>query len=231
MSSDKPLSDLEEGARRAELNWTKEQIGQLIKDIKDGKIGIFNEISSAVQSVRIQRSSSEWKVYSPYIKDQRLRKLANWGLQVRLASGNKNKIDFLHGKVSKKYGLDGWHVSEFVANKVLSKFILSVMDVRKSPEQLTSEVEQILNNIERDVSFIHADTIIKEESEKVIAKLTQLSPNLHILTSKGGVRATCKTIEENIRNVIKNYSVDEFPEGDEYVVFFKKIPDTRPMFP
>ena len=229
--SSNPISDIAEGQRKAELNFTKEQVVLFIKNVKEGKSGIFNELSSAIQSVRIQRDSSEWRVYNPYIKDTRLRKLANYGLQLRLAEKDTNRRDFLLSKVDKKYGLEGRHIAEFVWNKVLSKLILSVMDVNKTQEQLTIEIEQVLNNIERDVTFIHSDTNVKETSENLISKLKRLSPELHIITSKANPRRKCKSIKENICKVVKNYNPQEYPEGDEYVVIFRKIPDTRPMYP
>jgi len=229
--SDNPISDIAEGQRKAELNWTKEQILGFIKDAKDGKIGIVNEISSAYQSVKIQRSSSEWGLYSPYIKNPIFRKLANFGLQLRLCGKNMDRVRFLQGKINKKYGIPGWHIAEFVANKILSKFIVSLIDANKTAQQLTIEVEQILSNIERDVTFIHSNTDVKTEAENIITKLNVLSPDLHILTSKGSMTTKCRNIALMVKENTKNYRPEDFSDNDEYVVFFKKVPNIARNFP
>lgn len=229
--SDSVISDAVEGATKGTLSWTKEQISQIIKELKSGKSGIANELSQAIQSVKIQRNSSEWKLYSPYIKDPKLRKLTNLGLQLRINSKNKTQLEFLREKIREKYELEGLHIAEFVASKILSKFIASIIDVNKTSEQMTSEIEQVLNNVERDVSFIHSETDSNATIKKVIYILNVLSPQLHILSSKGNVNNKCKKMVVSISKEIKGYRVEEYSDEDEYVVFFKKLTDLTPNFP
>jgi hypothetical protein len=231
VSADSIITQAAEGGVKGGLNWTKEQLSQYIKDIKGGKVGFANEISQTIQSVKIQRSSPEWKLYSPYVKNPALRKLTNFGLQLRLNSKDKERLSFLRAKIQKKYDLTGLHIAEFVASKILSKFIISIIDVNKSQDQMTFEIEQMLNNIERDVTFIHSDTDSKSTIEKVITKLNAFSPPLQILASKGTVTGKCKTMVGSISTIIKGYKVEEYSDDDEYVVFFKKILDSKPNFP
>jgi hypothetical protein len=231
VSADSIITQAAEWGVKGGLNWTKEQLSQYIKDIKGGKVGFANEISQTIQSVKIQRSSPEWKLYSPYVKNPALRKLTNFGLQLRLNSKDKERLSFLRAKIQKKYDLTGLHIAEFVASKILSKFIISIIDVNKSQDQMTFEIEQMLNNIERDVTFIHSDTDSKSTIEKVITKLNAFSPPLQILASKGTVTGKCKTMVGSISTIIKGYKVEEYSDDDEYVVFFKKILDSKPNFP
>lgn len=218
-----------EGKRRAELDFTKEQITAYVKRIKNGEIGVFNEVSSAFKSIQIERSSPEWKLYAPYIRNKQLRKLTNYGLQLRMET-SVHRREFLKNKIRRRYGLSGWHVAEFVMNRILSKFITSVMDANKQEEELVKDIEQILNNIESNVTFIHMDTNVTEETTAVVSKLKQLAPALYILTSKGSATSLCRRIVENARPIVVGYTIDEYTEGDEYVVFFKKVPDMRPMW-
>ena len=217
------IESLGKGLAKGTLEWTKEEVVQLVKDINADRVELFNEFSLAIQQIRIERSSSEWKIYSLYVKTSSLRKLVNLGLQLRLNSNDKTKLDKLRGKILRKFKLDGLHVAEFVGSKILGKFILSNVDVNKSVDELTAQVEDILKNIERDVTFIHSETKPKNTTDKVVNKINVLAPALHILTSKGHVVGKCKTITKDIFEKIKEeYVIEEFSFENEYVVFFKK---------
>lgn len=221
--SDKVIADIAEGVTKGTLSWTGEQVSQIVKKLKSGKSGILNNLSQSFNSLKIQRNSSEWKLYSQYIKDPKLRKLTNFGLQLRSYTKDKTQLESLREKIRKRYELKGLHIAEFVASKILSKFIASMIDANKPSKQMSSEIEQMLNNVEQDVSFIHSGTNSNTTIENVIRILNASSPQLHILSSKGRVNNNCKNMVVSISKKVKGYKVEEYSDEDEYAVFFKKL--------
>ena len=227
MSSNNPLSDAVEGVTKGLLEWSKENVSAFIQKLKNKKLAFIEE-SKTIEIVREQYNSGERKFYKEYIENKQFLFLIGLGLTLKKLESEKQKerLQNLREKILKKYGINGLHISEFVQNGILNRYIGILIDELSYAEnpitQLKKDIEDTLQNIEKHIIFVQAYMKVSDIIKKSSIIVASNSPRIFIVS---GVRPNAKLIQDSIeplKNLLKEYSLERFSNGEKEILFFKR---------
>ncbi len=172
------------GVAKAAIEWTEEKIQKLVNDFKNKEIGFIGD-REVIEVVRAQRSSAEWKNYSKWIKNKEFRILIQLGISLRKLENKSLSLHELREKIRNKYGTKGLHIAEFTQNKVLGKYIESLLESCRTDEEIGLVIESFLNDIERFCVFIKGTDSVDSQAEMVKTRVYSLAPKIIVLYSFG----------------------------------------------
>ena len=178
------------------LEWTKDKILNVVARFRNKDLA-FVEDPETIELVREQRHSTEWQILSEYLKDKRLRIIAQIGLSLRKLENDRGKVDKLRIKILKRYGQEGLHIAEAVQNEVLSTFIGVDSPLSKSPADLTNQIEKLLNNVDKFIVFVKPGDNLDRRVKEIGTRLMVDVPNTLILY---GCRSDARM---NVRSIVK----------------------------
>lgn len=219
-----PVASMAKGATMGVLEWTKEQIAEALKKIANHEFA-FIEDQETINEVKEESHTEEFKLYTTYIHDKELKKLAQLGLTLRKYNlGNDPlKVKILRDAIVKRFGADGLRVAEFVSSKRLSRYIASIVTSSSiSTIDMSKRVEELLKKIDKFAIFIKSDDDVDRKFEQIKTILYANNPEIFILTGTRTARKTVATIELKIKREMDGYSTESFDDGIENVIFVKR---------
>ncbi|MGV8169050.1 MAG: hypothetical protein ACP5N3_03260 [Candidatus Nanoarchaeia archaeon] len=181
MSSD----DITSGAVKGAISWSEDKIKEFVKNFKERKLAFIQD-SETIDLVKEQLKSGEWDLCKKYLRDDKLKILVQMGLTLRRldTSNNYPVLKNLRDRIVKKYGEKGLHIAQFVQNKILSDFIGSYVSTGTSIEDLITDVESLLNNLEKNVLFVKAEDKPEKLLRDIEIKLTANVPSIFIIFAR-----------------------------------------------
>lgn len=222
-SSD-PIASIAKGATIGTLDWTKEQIKAAIERIKNHEFA-FIEDRETINEVKEEAHTEEFKLYSTYIRDKELKKLARLGLTLRKYNNADApaKVKNLRYAIVKRFGGDGLRVAEFISSKRLSRYIASIVtsgDI--STIDMSKRVEELLKKIDRFAIFVKSDDDVNKRFDQIKAILYANNPEIFILTGTRTARQTVSELKHRINTEMYGYTTESFDDGIENVIFIKR---------
>jgi hypothetical protein len=214
------------GATKGTLEFSKEQILKLVQRILNRDIA-FIEDTETIDIVKAQRNRPEWELYRKFVKDRDYRLQIEMGFSLKQLENNLAKREDLRGKIRKKYGDDGLHVSELVQMGIFTRYLSLLVGRLDNPEELEDKIMTVLKDIDKYVLFVRTEDNIEERTTTLVNKLRILAPSALIVFSRGD--AAVSNASNIIRGAIpqvSNYNFEaQFDEStyQRYDFILKKI--------
>ncbi len=221
MSSDDPIESATSGAVKGLLEWSSQKIAELTKRFKNKELAFIQE-KTTIDIVREQYASGESKFYSKYIKDKEMLLLIRLGLTLRRLESNQEKLTNLKQKIMRKYEAKGLHVSYFVQNGILNRYIGILLEEISSIEELENKIMNILINIEKHAVFVSWQDSSRNIIQRSLTITASHSPSIFILSGIGLASKIVRECASNLESLLNNYDLERFSSGDKEVLFFKR---------
>ncbi len=226
MPSEDHLASIAKGTTEGALNWSKEQIKELVYKLKNREIGFLENVER-IQLVNGQRHSPEGDLSLKYVKNKEHRTLASLGLAMRkIEKTNPSELDIYKAKISSKFGKDGLHVAEFFQHGLFSRYIGVMVSLLNSVADMEKGVEEILSNIEKYVVFITSGDNVDNKSGDIIVRLQANQPTSLIIAGLGTAKNKANDIAINVSNRMQETYDVERNEDANRITYFFKIKDT-----
>ena len=223
-SSKDPLVSAAEGVARAFLGLTGEKIKRLAARFRKNDIA-FVEDPEIINLAKKQRKTSEWKLFITFIGDDKtdLRVLFQMGLTLRGLESEQQKVKSLRNTILKKYGRQGLHIAQFVQNGFFGKLVGNILQRTPSMDELKSEIENLLVNIEKSVIFIKQTDDVEKKTEEIVIKIIAHSPKTFIICGSGSAMAKCEEVKKTVMRRISGYTDELYETKYKKIYFLNKL--------
>lgn len=222
MSSEDPLKSVVKGTVEGLLEWSDEQVKQLAQKFKDRKIA-FCQDAEIIRVAKEQRQTSEWELFLQYVEDDRLHILFQMGLTLRRLEKNQKQRETLRGRIMKKYGAEGLHISQFVQNGFFPKYLSIILERATTTEQTRLEIKNLFKNIEITNSFIQNADSVEKEAATIVARIQSHSPNTYIISGSRSATNKCKRVKDIVMRKISGYREELYRTEIKEVYFLNKV--------
>lgn len=216
-----PIESIAKGTTEGALNYLGMSLKTLVDKFMNKDLS-FVEDEEVISVAKEQRKKAEWDLFRTYVKDKEMHILFQMGLTLRELENDKKDFEPLKNKIRNKFKKRGLHIAYFIQNGLFGKLIANILGRFRTTEDIKSEVENILNNIEKTVTFINQ--FDKEEyiSEEIITKIRAHSPETFIISSVGSAIETCIKVKESVMEIISdNYTCEVYEnEGENKRIYF-----------
>jgi len=213
------------GVTEGTLSWTKKEIKRLVKGFTNRDLAFIQD-SQTIDIVKETRKSTEWDLYKRYLKDKRLRILAQMGITLRKLEKDQDALHKLREKIQKAYGTEGLHIAEFVQSGILLRYLGIVGDRFGSIVDITSTMEEMLNTVDKYTFFIKETDDPKKKAKEVLIRTQANLPSALILCSSGSAIKKADKIITRIEADIEDigYDIDQLKERGKVITFIIKKP-------
>jgi len=222
MSYDDPIESIAKGTTEGILKWGEDFIKNLASKLRNKKLAFIQD-EKTIERVKEQYRSGELSFYKEYIKDKELLFLLKMGLTLRnLEEDNENeRKQNLRTKIFNKYKVKGLHISQFVENGILNRYIGLLIDDLISLENFKKDILEILENIEKHVLFVKMED---QESSVLKQATTRISVNSPMIFIISGISSAAKIVmncEEKLKDLLPDYSIKRISEREKETLFLK----------
>ncbi len=217
------IKDAAEGAAKGVLDWSTERISELVKKLKERDVGFIGN-KETIDIVKEQLKSGEWNISKKFIDDKELRLLVQMGLALRKLEAKKEieQTQNLRDKIVEKFGAKGLHIAQFVQSGICARYLGAIMSEISSVEDVKSNVNEILQNIEKYVAFIKQEHEPKKQAEKIKTIIYAHNPSTFIIFSKTSANKVSKRIIEILKEKIPEYSVQYQSDKENNIYFLNR---------
>ncbi len=217
-----PLASISKGAAVGVLNWGSERISGLVQKFKNRDLA-FIEDYETINSVKEQRKTGEWDLFKKYIQDKDYHILFQMGLTLRANEKEGKNYDSIIKKILKKFDINGLHVAYFCANGLFGKYVSLVLERGYSAERVSKDLTELFSDIDKRVSFIQKDDMVKEKAVEIVTKIHSNNPDIFILSSSySTAMQKCRTAKEEILGEISGYDCEEFNAPNRQIYFITR---------
>ncbi|MBS3064626.1 MAG: hypothetical protein J4472_02330, partial [DPANN group archaeon] len=211
-----------EVAIKASLDWSIDKIKELALKFKNNDIS-FLEDTEAFEEALNQLKTEEWKFYKRYIKDKYLRILIELGLTLRKFENDDRKLKYLRDKIHERFDTKGLRIAQVIQNETLLKFSGTLLKIN-NVAGITHTIEDLLNNVDRDVVFIKETDEVENLYDELKTKIYANLPRILLLISKGSANIIASSVVIKLQSVldIKNYKSETAIENNKYMFLFSR---------
>jgi hypothetical protein len=218
---DKIIENSAKGIAKGILELTKEEIILYIKKFREKKFAFIGE-EKTIEIAKEQYNSGESKFYHEYIKDKKLLYLIGMGLTLRKIEKDEEKRQNLRKKIFNKYRTKGLHISEFVQNGILNRYIGILIEELESIKDLTEQIEEVLNNIEKHIMFVQVTDRLGDVVKKAVNIIHSHTPNVFVISGECSVAGLIRDNIEKIKEALKDYELERISIKERETLFFKR---------
>ena len=217
-----PIEHAAEVAIKASLDWSIDKIKELALKFKNNDIS-FLEDTEAFEEALNQLKTEEWKFYKRYIKDKYLRILIELGLTLRKFENDDRKLKYLRDKIHERFDTKGLRIAQVIQNETLLKFSGTLLKIN-NVAGITHTIEDLLNNVDRDVVFIKETDEVENLYDELKTKIYANLPRILLLISKGSANIIASSVVIKLQSVldIKNYKSETAIENNKYMFLFSR---------
>ena len=217
-----PIERAAEVAIKASLDWSIDKIKELALKFKNNDIS-FLEDTEAFEEALNQLKTEEWKFYKRYIKDKYLRILIELGLTLRKFENDDKKLKYLRDKIHERFDTKGLRIAQVIQNETLLKFSGTLLKIN-NVAGITHTIEDLLNNVDRDVVFIKETDEVENLYDELKTKIYANLPRILLLISKGSANIIASSVVIKLQSVldIKNYKSETAIENNKYMFLFSR---------
>lgn len=212
------LKDMSEGAMKGLLSFSKETIAELVQKFKNRELNFIQD-QETLDLVKEQVKTGEWSFYKDHIKDKKLRVLIQMGLALRKLEKKPEKLQNLRSNIILGFGEEGLHIAQFVQNKILSKYLGTVVSEINSEKDLIYALENLLRNINKFVIFIKTNDDIDRLTQKIITRIDANAPKIFILGSRKSAIDNCNKIKEKLIKELPDYKFTINEDEQKLILF------------
>jgi hypothetical protein len=222
MSSEDPLKSVTKGVVEGFLEWSDEKVKQLAQKFRDRKIAFCQDVE-IIRVAKEQRQTSEWELFLQYVEDDRLHILFQMGLTLRQLEKSQKQREALRGRILKKYGAEGLHISQFVQNGFFPKYLSIILERATTPEDTRLEIKNLFKNIEITNSFIQITDSVEKEAATIVARIQSHSPTTYIISGSMSATNKCKRVKDIVMRKILGYREELYRTEIKEVYFLNKV--------
>lgn len=217
------IKDAAEGATKGVLNWTKEQVSELIERLKNKDLGFIGN-KETIDIVKEQLKAGEWNISKKFIDDKELRLLFQMGLTLRKleSKGEAEQTQDLRDKIVQRFGTRGLHIAQFVQSGICGRYLGAIMSKISSVEDIKSNLNEILQNIDRYVAFIKQEHEPKRQAERIKTVIDAHNPSTFIIFSKSSANRISKRIIGILKKEIPEYCIEQISEKEDNIYFLNR---------
>lgn len=174
----------------------------------------------------VKRQSNEFNFYSKYLINSDFKFQIKMGLALRSLDEEKDydRMDHLKKVIRKKFNVEGLHISQLSQNKIIMKYILHYLEEDKDEEEIKTELDLFLKEIEKNTFFIQKENVADDVINDVSIKIKVNSPRIFVLSTRVDISYGDfkKIFDFFMANPLHGYTVKRYTgEGD--ILFFYKI--------
>ena len=217
-----PIERAAEVAIKASLDWSIDKIKELALKFKNNDIS-FLEDTEAFEEALNQLKTEEWKFYKRYIKDKYLRILIELGLTLRKFENDDRKLKYLRDKIHERFDTKGLRIAQVIQNETLLKFSGTLLKIN-NVAGITHTIEDLLNNVDRDVVFIKETDEVENLYDELKTKIYANLPRILLLVSKGSANFKTLEVVRKLQPVLdtKDYKSETATDKDKHMVLFSR---------
>ncbi|MBM3233893.1 hypothetical protein FJZ19_02240 [Candidatus Pacearchaeota archaeon] len=221
MSSDDPIESAAAGITKGIIELSSEKIKEWIRKFKDRKLAFIQD-KSVIEVVKEQYASGESKFYSKYIKNKDILFLTRLGLTLRKIENDIERVTNLQQKILKKYEVRGLHISYFVQNGILNRYIGLLIEDISSEEELEEKILNILENIEKHTLFVTGQDKPERVIQSALTIVSSHNPTIFIVSGIGSASKIVKECSQKLESLMTNYELEKVSGGKKEILFFKR---------
>src|SRR3989338_2427147 len=218
-----PIESATTGAVKGGLEWSTEKLKEIVAKFKNRQINFIGD-NETIDIAKEQRVTPEWKLFSQYVMDKKLRVLFQMGLTLRkMETQNKqNALELLKKKILNKYDTDGLHIAQLVQNGSFSRYMGNIVEKASTQQTVTFEIENLFAHIENTVAFIQTDDDPIKKAKQIITKILAHTPKTFIICSSGSAMNRCEEIKEYVITEISEYEVESYNSPNKRIYFLNR---------
>ncbi|MEK6820059.1 MAG: hypothetical protein AABY03_02595 [Nanoarchaeota archaeon] len=220
MSSDE-LKNISEGITKGILSWSLEQIKSFAVKFKEKELAFIQD-KKTIEIVKEQYLSGELAVYRRYVEDNNMLFLLKMGLTLRRLEDDVDRKKNLKDKIFGKYGAKGLHITQFVENGILNRYIGILIENITSIEKFKQDIKSILENIDKYVLFVK-----KDDNDRYILNHSNVTTTAHpsrifIVSGISNAAKLVRSCEDKLKNLLTDYELEKISSGEKEILFFKR---------
>ncbi|MAH49507.1 hypothetical protein CMI37_27030 [Candidatus Pacearchaeota archaeon] len=223
MSSDL-IKDATESAIKGILSWSSDQIKTFVRKLKDKRLAFIQD-EKTIKIVKEQYRSGELSFYKEHIKDKEMLFLLKMGLTLRKLEQVEelDRKQNLRTKIFNKYEAKGLHISQFVENGILNRYIGILIDNIISLDRFKKDILDILENIEKHVLFVQANDKEREIIQSTLSIVSNNLPSIFIVSGISSAASIVSNCEARLIELLKDYELEKISAGQKENLFFKRM--------
>ena len=210
------------GVTKGLLDWSLSSIKALAQKFRDKELAFIQD-EETIKVVKEQLNSGELNFYKIYIPDEKILFLAKIGLTLRRLENNSERRKNLRDKVHQKYEVRGLHISQFVENGLLNRYIGILIENLISIQDLKDKIMKLLNEIEKYVLFVKAQDVERSVIDQVRIKVFANSPSIFVVSGISAGAEIVKKCESKITLLLTNYELEKISSERKENLFYKRV--------
>ena len=223
-NSGDPVERVAKGAAKGFLEWSAKNISDLVKKLRDHKLGFIQD-EKTIQIVKEQYRSGELSFYKEHIDDKDILFLLRMGLTLRRLEREKEteRKQNLRSKIFNRYEVKGLHIAQFVENGILNRYIGILIDDMTSIEKFKEDIMNVLENIEKHVLFVKTND---DERHVIQRSSTIVSTHLSMIFIVSGISSAADIVrdcEDRLVELLTNYELEKISSKEKENLFFKRV--------
>jgi len=223
-SEGNPLKDIAEGVSNSIINKVEQKIKNFVKKFNEGDLAFIQE-RETIDRVRSQLKNNEYKFYKNYIHDNETLRIVSFGLALKKLEEEKEDIRRinLNKKILYKFGKEKLHFAYSVQNKILSKYIIFLIENIET-ELIFDYIGSFIKDIEKHALFVKKEQDQKQVADTIKTKIIANSPPFFVVSGKGNAKEIVNEAVNSIINFLKeDYSIEEYKSERSQIFFFNNL--------
>lgn len=208
--------------------WGLEEIKKLALQLKEG---VDLKFVGKVDYEAFSRSAKtpEYKLIRKFVEDRKHRSIMLTGIRLRQLEQNEDfkKVEEIKNSIHEHSGRPGVHLAQFVQSGLFNRSWNVLFGEAATEEELKSELNRVINELDKYVDFIEARDIVKTQVQGIHTRIIANKTPLYMIGATGpGAVKKAKEIVEGLKN--KKMSDYDFEEQEtmrnvKYYAFIKRI--------
>jgi hypothetical protein len=205
------------GAVQASLEYGEQKAKEFATKLLNRKLAFIGAAAN-IELVKQQRKSTDVAILKPYMPSEQLI-LVQTGLMLRQIARNRDEVESLRAKITKKYGPRGLHIAEMTQVGIMTLLLTELSEIYREPSEVRKRLDYFLRHAEDYALFV-------KNSDKPDALVTMIvnrieSSEAHIMILFG-CRNAIRVVYKVLRQLAKNsrhYPVDKIEDGFQIIAF------------
>jgi len=142
---------------------------------------------------------------------------------LRKFENDDKKLKYLRDKIHERFDTKGLRIAQVIQNETLLKFSGTLLKIN-NVAGITHTIEDLLNNVDRDVVFIKETDEVENLYDELKTKIYANLPRILLLISKGSANIIASSVVIKLQSVldIKNYKSETAIENNKYMFLFSR---------
>ena len=216
-----PVASAARGAVEGALDWTKQQVEELARRIRDREIA-FIEDKPTAEAIRKQSGTSEYKLLIEFIPKGYFRVLTKLGLTLRGMENNQDAVTRFKNGIYDQFGTDGVRIAELVQMGIVTQLLTHLVKLYKSTKDVQKKLLAFFEQADLLSIFVAKEDfkIFKSKSEVVKARVETNPSQMVVVYARGdkAVQVMLKILKD-VKSDPRNYIIETQQMGYQLSAF------------